>query len=313
MHSDMSRRSFLVVASSLAIGTATGRQLVDAVLHSEPAVTEPKIGWRAAAAEAFEAEWLAHDHWLRYAQEAGGLDDLHDTGGLIPVEAAPSAPFELAQVIERQRCFRAERRKSASWLALPCVPSEVAAMPTSEIRARLAARGIDASPRAFFTLVRETVSPWAIACRWVEGRDLPGPEEDLVSLAAWELWARTSPKPHDERIDDWAHCILPDCDRGDPPLACALGLRAWDQLRPRWSRHARTTEEADRLWAGCSPTWNFVESLARRLRQAGDAEPKLRDRAELMIEEALAIFGAEEHVLAQILEEECSIIRRAIS
>lgn len=313
MKRSVDRRTFLRVAGGVTLGLTVGVPLLGAEgdlfpgLSAGSSLSAPTIGWRAAAEEAIEGARDAYDQFLDHLREVGGVDDPRDVGRLLPLGDAismtyvPPRPYELAQMVERQRSVR-DRKRDAVWSSTPCTPSEVSALSTGQIRSRLASLGIgiDATPVAFASLVQETVSPWAISARWLRGRELPAPERDFVALAAWELWQRTSPRPDDEKLDEVIHCVLPESDRGDRAGACMLGLRAWQQLRVRWSPETTTGDAADELWAGSVPIANVLPALSRRLHEESRNVPPLRPVVFTVVDHALGQFRDDDGLLKEL-------------
>jgi hypothetical protein len=143
-------------------------------------------------------------------------------------------------------------------------PSKVAALSTSALLQALAARGVTVDEARFAELAANRDSAWSIAEDLWRPASRDDAADNLLGLAAVELWKRWLPdRPARDVLGAWlaeGNRLLPT----DRRAACALWLRVWQVLSQRLE-HRFTLQQAAAQVDASRPLYAWFEETARQL------------------------------------------------
>lgn len=142
--------------------------------------------------------------------------------------------------------------------------SDIEALSTEEIVAKLADYGIETNETAFRNRAKDLNAATALSDQWEAEYevDATGYDHDFIWMAAEELWERWTPEiPNKERIYDFVQDGRDLREKGNRAVACDQWLTAWEYILAVIPDGSTTIEEADQA----VPTFLSLESFIRSL------------------------------------------------
>ncbi len=207
------------------------------------------------------------------------------------LEQALARPVADAEEWELERRLRDLRRAGGP------LREELAALGDDELRARLVALGVDASPEGFRALAAHHASAWELGEELAGER--PRSERDLVCQAACELWRRLLPdRPSEEMLLDWLEEGYQEMEEDDPAAACEAWLPLVHALLDALPTELHTLEAIDEHLGWPVSCFEWLTDLGELLGMAALEEPR-------HAEAGIALF---EQLAEQLTEEDPELV-----
>ncbi len=154
--------------------------------------------------------------------------------------------------------------------------SDVEALSTDEIVAKLANHGIETNETAFRNRVEDCNSATALSEQWEAEYevDATGYDQDFIWMAAQELWERwTTDVPNKERICDFVQEGRDLREKGNLAEACDQWLTAWEYILAVIPDDSTTIEETDRTLPTFLSLKAFIRTLDSDLATVAEDDP----------------------------------------
>jgi len=159
--------------------------------------------------------------------------------------------------------------------------SDVEALSTDEIVAKLSDHGIETNEAAFQSRIEDCNSATALSEQWETEYeiDVTGYDQDFIWMAAQELWERWTPHiPNTERIYDFVQEGRDLREEGNRPEACDQWLIAWEYIVNVTPDNTTTIEAADRQLPTFLSLEPFIRSLDSDLATVAEDEPAYHEK-----------------------------------
>lgn len=154
--------------------------------------------------------------------------------------------------------------------------SDIEALSTEEIVAKLTDHGIETSETAFRNRVEDLNAATALSDQWEAEYevDATGYDHDFIWMAAEELWERWTPEiPNKERIYDFVQDGRDLREKGNRVVACDQWLTAWEFILAVIPDGSTTIEEADQAVPTFLSLEPFIRSLDSDLATVAEDDP----------------------------------------
>jgi len=187
---------------------------------------------------------------------------------------------------------------------------KVARLETDDIIDRLRVLGIDASCSAYLPLIKNRTSAWSIGEVWATEteRPLKMNDEDLICLAACELWKRYCPEgPSDEMVDDWVAEGYDYLEAREEETAIHTWLRVWEHVRTRLEPEMNTFCLVDPIFKITQFFGNWIQDFEMAIANAAHNDSKYAKMGIRIIREVLDHFDGENE--GTILNYRCDLGR----
>lgn len=152
---------------------------------------------------------------------------------------------------------------------------EVADLPTAAILDQLGWFGIFVTEEDFLRDVAESMGADDICRQWEERSSVTakGWDVDFPWLAADVLWRRLAPdRLSNEQLDDLMQEGYARIASRDAVGGCALWLKVWEGLKPRFSPDMRKIEDAESVFSGGQLLFNWCQDFVNELGNAARAD-----------------------------------------
>ncbi|RQG86170.1 tetratricopeptide repeat protein [Natrarchaeobius halalkaliphilus] len=154
--------------------------------------------------------------------------------------------------------------------------SDVEALSTDEIVAKLTEHGIETNETTFRNRVEDLDSATTLSEQWEAEYevDATGYDQDFIWMAAQELWERWAPEtPNKERIYDFVQEGRDLREKGNRAEACDQWLTAWEDILAVIPDDSTTIEEADRTLPTFLSLEAFIRSFDNDLATVAEDDP----------------------------------------
>lgn len=157
----------------------------------------------------------------------------------------------------------------------------VRSLETEQIIEKLRDIGVDFSKEKFFDEVKNFYSVGELVENWENTYSIADEdfEDDFIWRAAEVLWERLAPhvinsEQMDEKIQEGYKLL----EKNNFVEACILWLTVWEQLKERFSPGMKSIDEADRIFKGMEPLFNWCQDLEEELGNAGREEISFNEK-----------------------------------
>ena len=218
----------------------------------------------------------------------------------LPADVKISA-YAMAKMLQESDILANMKKKDPARAALFWTPDRVAALDTEQLLDKLGTLGIFTSPAIFVERAAAcpTAEAWSLSTTWRDDLEAAGTlsrfDDDLLGLAACELWKRWCPeRPSREMLDDWMQEGYDLSRAGEGEAACERWWSVWQPLRDRMKPEMRTCEEAEPLLRGIQAIFNWVQDFTMELHNAAIDQRRFAAIGEQLCREVLAQFTDED-------------------
>ncbi len=152
---------------------------------------------------------------------------------------------------------------------------EIQELETKEIISQLREFGIDFDEGQFQKDVKNFYSAGELADHWKKTFKIT--DEQLGSDFIWKacivLWERLAPDMiNSEQLDDLmkeGYELLHAQGKDQEVEACKLWLQVWDHLKYRFTSEMKSIEDAEKVFSGMQPLFNWCQDFEQELHNAG--------------------------------------------
>lgn len=218
-------------------------------------------------------------------------------------------PYAIVKMVQNpsEHVLKALSKRDLKKLSLKWNIGKVAGLETDDIVDRLHTLGIDASRSAFVSIARDRTSAWSIGNMWAEEIDILGrDDEDLVCLAACELWKRYCPeRPSEEMVDDWVAEGYEFLEAHEAENAIHIWLKVWEHVCTRLEPSMKTFDSVDPVFKITQCFLNWIQDFEMELLNAARMNKEYAELGIKIIREVLNRFEKEDE--NTILNFRCSL------